>query len=145
MQWVPRSPFQSLEGCIFLGRVIDKARRHVSGAPIGEYMYGDNDYMDSRVLKMLGTNAAAVNELVRSEPSDETVARTLVARSGKTTPQIRAFSRKMRLIYSPDFIMFDADEGRNTGLIAQALGGFYNRFMYPHFAKKFLVDDAHRR
>ncbi|MBC5816082.1 MAG: DUF5069 domain-containing protein [Candidatus Eremiobacteraeota bacterium] len=142
MQWVPRSPFQSLEGCIFLGRIIDKARRHVSGAPIGEYMYGDSDYMDSRVFKLLATNAAEVNELVRTEPDDEKVARALVVRSGKTPEEIRAFSRKMRLIYTPVFIMFDADEGRNNGRIPQLLCGFYNRVMYPHFAKKFLEDQA---
>ncbi|MDP9017074.1 MAG: DUF5069 domain-containing protein [Candidatus Eremiobacteraeota bacterium] len=139
--WVPRSPFERLENCVFLGRVIDKARRHVSGLPIGEYMYGDNDYMDSRVFKVLNCKASEVDALVRAEPSDAVVARTLVERSGRSPGQIAAFSTKMVLIYGPVFFMFDADEGRKTGPIAAGLSAFYNRVMYPPFAEKFRKDE----
>jgi hypothetical protein len=140
--WFPRSPFERLAGCTFLGRLIDKARRAASGLPIGEYMYGDNDYMDSRVLGFLGTTAGVLDELVASEPDDEIVARTLVERSGKSAKQIAAFNARMRLFYGVVFAMFDADEGRKSGALAKAAAGFYNRFIYPPFAKKFRRDEA---
>ena len=140
--WFPRSGFERLSNCIFLGRVIDKARRKASGLPIGEYMYGDNDYMDSRVLGFLRAKAADMDSLVRSEPNDEIVARTLIERSGKSPKQIAFFSSRMLLIYAPIFAMFDADEGRKTSAPAKGLANFYNRVLYPPFAKKYLEDEA---
>ena len=140
--WFPRSGFERLSNCVFLGRVIDKARRTASGLPIGEYMYGDNDYMDSRVLGFLGAKAADVDSLIRTEPNDEVVARTLVERSGKSPKQIASFSARMLLIYGVVFTMFDADEGRKRGALANLLGGFYNRVLYPPFARKFERDKA---
>lgn len=144
-QWYPRSPFERLSNCIFLGRIVDKARRTASGLPIGEYMYGDNDYMDSRVLRFLGATASDVNELVRAQPSDEIVGRTLVERSGKSPAQVASFSTRMLLVYGPVFAMFDADEGRRTGTLAKALAAFYNRVIYPPFANKFRRDEMHSR
>ncbi|MGZ3529198.1 MAG: DUF5069 domain-containing protein [Vulcanimicrobiaceae bacterium] len=140
--WLPRSAFERLSNCVFLGRIIDKARRKTSGLPIGEYMYGDNDYMDSRVLRFLGTTAADLNALVRSQPSDETAGRTLIERSGKSPKQIEWFNTRMLLAYGAIFAMFDADEGRKTGVLATLLAGFYNRILYPPFAKKFCRDEA---
>lgn len=140
--WYPRSGFERLANCVFLGRVIDKARRTASGLPIGEYMYGNNDYMDSRVLRFLGAKAADVDALVQTESNDDIVARTLVERSGKSSKQIAFFNARMLLPYGVVFAMFDADEGRKTGMLASALSGFYNRFLYPPFAKKFERDEA---
>ena len=140
--WFPRSAYKRLSNCVFLGRLIDKARRKTSGLSMGEYMYGDNDYMDSRVLRFLGTAAAHVNALVRSEPGDEVVARMLIERSRKSPKQIASFSTRMLFAYSFAFAMFDADEGRTSGVLASVLAGFYNGVIYPPFAKKFRRDEA---
>lgn len=140
--WFPRSPFECTSNCIFLGRIIDKATRKISGLPIGEYMYGDNDYMDSRVLKFLNARAADVNALVRSQPNSETVGRMLVERSGKSPKQIARFNTRMLLAYGLVFMMFDADEGRKTSVLAKLLASFYNRIIYPPFAKKFRRDET---
>jgi Domain of unknown function (DUF5069) len=140
--WIPRSPFCRLSNCVFLARIIDKARRAASGLPIGEYMYGDNDYMDSRVLRFLGVSASDLNAIVRVQPSDEAVGRILIERSRKSPKQIARFNTRMLLTYGAIFAMFDADEGRRTGAFAKALAGFYNRVIYPPFAKKFRRDEA---
>lgn len=140
--WLPRSAFKRLANCVFLGRLIDKARHKTRGLPMGEYMYGDNDYMDSRVFRFLGTTAAHVNAMVRSEPSDEVVARMLIQRSRKSPKQIASFSTRMLLAYGVAFAMFDADEGRTSGPIAKTLAAFYNGIIYPPFANKFRRDEA---
>lgn len=140
--WFPRSPFYRVSNCVFLARIIDKARRTVSGLPVGEYMYGDNDYMDSRVLKFLGLSASDLNAIVRVQPDDETVGRILIDKSRKSPKQIARFTLRMLLTYGVVFAMFDADEGRETGTLAKALAGFYNHVIYPPFAKKFRRDEA---
>ena len=139
--WVPRSPFERLSNCVFLGRIIDKARRCESGMPVGEYMYGDNDYMDSRVLRFLGTNAANVTDLIRSHADDDVVARKLVERSGKSNRDLRRFNTRMLVMYGLVFAMFDADEGRRRGVGAGTLARLYNSVIYPPFEKKFRRDE----
>ena len=140
--WFPCSPFERLENCVFLPRMLDKARRKESGLPIGEYMYGDNDYMDSRLLRFLRASAAEVSALVRSQPGDDIVARMLIERSGKTPGQIAWFNNRMLLAYGVIFAMFDADEGRRSGPLARALAHFYNLVIYPPFAWKFARDET---
>lgn len=107
-------------------------------------MYGDNDYMDSRVLNFLRAKAADLNALIVSQSSDDLVARALVERSGRSPRQIAAFNTRMLLVYGAIFAMFDADEGRKTGPLAKALAAFYNRIIYPPFAKKFSRDEARK-
>jgi hypothetical protein len=114
----------------------------MSGLPIGEYMYGDNDYMDSRVLKFLRLSAADLNAVVRAEPDDDVVARILIERSGQSPKQVAWFTRRMLLTYGAVFAMFDADEDRKTGALAKMLAALYNRVIYPPFAKKFRRDEA---
>ncbi len=111
---------------------------------MAEYMYGDNDYMDSRVLKFLRASAADVNALVSTEPSDESVARTLVERSGKSPAQVARFNMRMLLLYGVVFVMFDADEGRKTDALAKLLARFYNHVVFPPFAKKFARDEQRK-
>lgn len=146
LQWCPRSAFERSAGCLFLGRMIDKARRRAAGRASGVdlmdgYMYGDNDYMDSRVLKFLGAKAADVDALVASNADDDAVARTLVERSGKSALQIKSFNRRMLALYGPIFVMFDADEGRRVGPFSKALGGLYNALVFPPFHWKFQRDE----
>ena len=145
-QWCPRSAFERSAGCVFLGRLIDKARRRAAGRAAGidlmdGYMYGDNDYMDSRVLKFLNAKAADVDALVASNADDDSVARTLVERSGKSAAQLGAFNRRMVGIYGPVFVMFDADEGRRRDRFSRLLGHLYNTLMFPPFARKFAADE----
>ena len=140
--WFPRSPFERLSNCIFLGRIIDKARRKAGSLAIGEYMFGDNDYMDSRVLGFLRATASDVTAVIRAERNDEIAARTLVERSGRSSAELRRFNRRMLLLYGLVFAMFDADEGRMSGPFAKLLAGFYNAVIYPPFADKFARDEA---
>ena len=142
--WQPRSAFERLANCIFLGRLIDKARRSATGLPIGEYMYGENDYMDARVLRFLRASRTDVDRIVREQRNDAAAARELVERSGRSAREVDAFNTRMMLLYGLIFTMFDADEGRKTGVFAGALAGFYNRVIYPPFAKKFARDERSR-
>jgi hypothetical protein len=64
---------------MWLGRLIDKARRYEAagvapGEMLGEYMFGDNDYMDAKLLRFLGLNDRQICEIVGSEPDDERAA-----------------------------------------------------------------------
>lgn len=140
--WLPRSPFERLVNCVFLARIMDKARRKAAGRAMAEYMFGDNDYMDSRVLGFLNARAADVLALVRVESDDEIAGRKLVERSGRSPIEVARFSRRMLLLYGTVFAMFDADEGRRTGPFAKILASFYNAAIYPPFAKKFERDEA---
>ena len=55
MSWTPRSPHDEADGLVWLPRLIDKARRSALGRASGAdlmngYLYGNSDYIDSKVL-----------------------------------------------------------------------------------------------
>jgi hypothetical protein len=68
----PRSPRVTLDGLAMLARTIDKMRAQLAGGNLGEYHV---DGMSLRMLKIIGVDAAALQEAVaRAASEDEVVA-----------------------------------------------------------------------
>lgn len=136
--WVPRySGTDQLAGCMWLPRIIDKARRYEAaglapGAMLGDYMFGHQDYMDAVLLRFLGVGDAQICEVVRFEPDDERAARRIVELSGKTAADCAAFNRKLVRRNGLFMVMMDADEGRRKpGLAVSLMRVFYNAVIFP--------------
>lgn len=138
MNWIPRySGNDRLAGCMWLARMIDKARRYdaarvAPGEMLGAYMFGDNDYMDAKLLRFLGLNDAQIGEIVRGELNDRSAAQRILERSGKTAAQCATFNRAFARRNAPFLAMMDADEGRcKVGFGSALLKLAYNVVVFP--------------
>jgi hypothetical protein len=136
MAWIPRSPHDEADGLVWLPRLIDKARRSALGRASGAdlmngYLYGNSDYIDGRVLRFLGIDDVALSELVHECNSDEDVAAIVLAHSGHTVTERRAFSAALeRRLFG--FAMLDADEGRLApGPRRRLITFLYNAVVMP--------------
>lgn len=134
MSWAPRSGYDSINDVAWLPRLFDKARRvaELGGGSrlIDGYCYGNNDFMDSRVLRFLRTDDVAVSSLLQGRSDDE-AARILIERSGRAPDECRKFSADFKRSLA-SFPLLDADEGKlPPGIKAAALRSFYNRLMMP--------------
>jgi Domain of unknown function (DUF5069) len=144
MTWCPPSGCQEIDGCIWLPRLVSKARRVLelgAGNAIGDYMYGANDPVDGELLRFLGVTDRQVLDIVRDEPSDEAAARRILSLSGKTQSDRRNFSLRFRRRNAIFLAMMDADENRAPrGLRTAVLRFVYNRVIVPpvhmYFAMK---------
>lgn len=132
MTWMPRSGLDSIEGVVWLPRLIDKARRaelSSTGRLCDGYCYGSNDFIDGKLLGFLRTNDITVSSILRSHSDDE-AARIIVSDSGRTPDECKRFSRTLQRKFL-NFALMEADEGRLTGAKAFLLRVFYNRIMMP--------------
>jgi hypothetical protein len=117
--------------------MMEKGRRMLEGKRQGRdlmngYLFGDFDYADGMLLRFLRTNEARVVELLRHVPDDGAVAGTLIRDSGRTRPEIDAWSKRFRRINAPFTAMWDADEGRrDPGLSTSLLKALYNGLLMP--------------
>jgi hypothetical protein len=135
MNWPPRSGLESIEGMIWLPRLLDKARRvEAAGGStrcVDGYLYGNNDFIDKRVLRFLRIDDTAVSQLLREHSDDATVATIIIQRSGRTSDEVRAFGKHLRKTLF-DFALLEADEGRMTpGLKRTCIRVIYNFFIMP--------------
>ncbi len=130
MRWTPRSGYEELNGCIWLPRLLDKARRVAAGSGHlidGEWMYGDNDFADGILLRFLGLNDAHVLDVVRLHAGDAQAGEQILAASGKTPAQCAAFNRRFRRVAGFFMPLIEADEGRaRPGLWTSLLRAAYN-------------------
>ena len=131
MTWTPPSGYDELSGCVWLPRLLAKARRHVAAAELGDYMFGDHDYLDAWLLRFLRTDEATVCAAVRSDGDDRAVARRLVEKSGRAPDELARFRRHFTFWNAPWLVMIDADEGRTRGPAARLLNFVYNRVVVP--------------
>lgn len=133
MTWMPRSGLDSLEEVVWLPRLFDKARRSAlnGNARLTDgYCFGNNDFVDSKVLRFLRIEDTAVSALLRDH-SDEEAARIIVSRSGRSADECRRFSRALKRSMA-NFSLMEADEGRlPSGFKSAALHFFYNSIMMP--------------
>ena len=136
--WVPRySGTDQLAGCMWLPRMIDKARGYEAaglapGAMLGDYMFGKKDYMDAILLRFLRLDDAQICDIVRAEPDDERAARRIVELSGKTQAECAAFNRRLVRGNGLFMAMMDADEGRRKpGIVVNLMRGVYNAVVFP--------------
>ena len=144
--WMPRSGLEQMEHLIWLPRLFDKARRaerSQSGRLCDGYCYGNNDFIDGRVLHFLRTDDVTVASILRSH-SDEEAARIIVHQSGRTRDECAQFSRSLRRQFQ-NFALLEADEGRLTGIKSILLRFFYNRMMMPVVYSVFRRAEQKRR
>jgi hypothetical protein len=136
MAWVPRSPRESLCDLVWLPRLLDKARREAEGRSRGvdlitPYMFGDNDYLDAKLMAFLKVRERHVVQIVSEEPDDEQAAVLLVALSGRSREACRSWSARFLRRESPVLWMIDVDEARRVGPAADVGRWLYNRVVIP--------------
>jgi Domain of unknown function (DUF5069) len=135
LNWKPqRSGFDELAGCIWLGRMLEKARRAEDyGDPsLGSYLFGDRDYLDARLLTFLGLRELDIRRIVRSEPDDERAGQVVLQNAGKTARDVAAFNRRFVRRYGIFLAMLDADEGRRkSSLGTKIMRVTYNTLIFP--------------
>lgn len=135
--WMPCPPKAEFGGLVFLPRLIDKARRKLEGDQAGQdlispYMYGDNDWMDVRVLRFLGLNDQDVLGIVREEPDNDLAAQVILAKSGKDRAACEAYSKKLLRQEWYVFLMIEADEElRPPGLVTSLIKTLYLGLVFP--------------
>jgi hypothetical protein len=147
MGWIPCSGRDSVEGLVWLPRLLEKARHaeaSQSGRLIDGYCYGDNDFIDKQLLAFLRTDDVTISGLVREHPADADVAKMLVERSGRSHAECEAFSTTLRRKLF-DFVLIEADEGRlRPGLKASILKFIYNNMVMPIVYPLFRRDERNR-
>jgi hypothetical protein len=135
LDWRPQySGLDQLAGCVWLARLLDKARRaedpHSNG--LGDYLFGEGDYLDAKVLRFLGVSGLDVRSVVRSEPNDEIAARTIVTKSGKTPAECEAFNTAFVRRNGLFLAMIQADEDRRPlSLKSKIMKDAYNLTIVP--------------
>jgi len=134
----PRSPFDMLDGYVFLPRLIDKARAHLT-EKLGAYTYGKPGSLDAFFFTQHGITPEEFAKAVRAAGSDQEVVTWFSMRTRIKTPNaIKEYNRKfaslaptsaesvksfmchVKAIVPPDkadriktwFQLLDADEGR---------------------------------
>jgi hypothetical protein len=115
---------------------LDKARRALEGQRRGvdlmtPYMYGDNDYLDAKLLAFLRVRDRHVLQVVGEETEDARAAEVLVALSGRSPEECRRWSERFLKWESPWLMMIDVDEGQQEGTKAETTRWFYNRVLFP--------------
>ena len=147
MSWVPCSGLDSAAGVVWLPRMLQKARRCLAspdGRRVGEYLYGDNDFIDREVIAFLRTDDETISALVRENPSDADVARIIVERSGRSASECAAYSASLKRKFF-NFIMIEADEGRMRGFKAAIVKFLYNKALMPVVYVMFRRDERKRK
>ena len=135
MDWRPQySGLDRLAGCVWLARLMDKARRveNSDSNALGDYLFGKGDYLDAKVLRFLGVSELDVRNVVRSESNDEMAARTIVTRSGKTPAECEAFNKAFVRRNGLFLAMLQADEDRRPlSLKSKIMKAAYNLLIVP--------------
>lgn len=148
MNWTPCSGLESAEGLVWLPRLVQKARRVLTsseGRLVDGYCYGDNDFIDKRVIAFLRTDDETISALVRDHLSDDDVAHILIERSGRSPAEREQFSRTLkRSLWN--FALLEADEGRLApGFKSSAITFLYNRMIMPIVYAMFRRDERKRK
>lgn len=99
---------------------------------MGDYLFGEGDYLDAKVLRFLGVSELDVRNVVRSESNDEIAARTIVAKSGKTPADCEAFNQQFVRRNGLFLAMIQADEdGGPLPLKSKIMKAAYNLTIAP--------------
>lgn len=136
MAWIPRRPQDRLGDLVWLPRLLDKARRALEGQRRGvdlmtPYMFGNNDYLDAKLLAFLRVRDEHVLQVVAEEPDDAAAAEILVNLSGRSPDECRRWSESFLRWEAPWLRLIDFDEDRMGGAAADTAKWFYNRILFP--------------
>ena len=122
---IPRSPYESLQGIVFLPRAIDKVRAEIAGT-LGDYL--SRTGFSGMLLEFLGIEPQDFVDAVAARSSDNEVWAWVKARmTPRSAAEIMAFNRRMMTIRPQDdaarerYWQFMADIGQShrTDLIRQ--------------------------
>lgn len=150
MGWMPCSGLETVDGMVWVKRLVQKARRMLESERAGTdlmngYLFGENDYVDGKVLRFLGIRDVFILDTVRGNPDDASAARTVLARSGRSPEELRAFGARLRKSMA-GFAFMEADEGRMPpGPLAWGIKFFYNRLLMPVVYAQFRWAGRRRR
>ena len=89
---VPRSPYESLGGIVFLPRAIDKARADLAGS-LGEYISRRGFSKD--LVDFLGLSVEDFTEAVRTRATDASVWDWVKSQMTRTPDEIAAWNTRM--------------------------------------------------
>ena len=93
---IPRSPYESMHGIVFLPRAIDKVRAEIAGA-LGDYI--SRTFFSGMLLEFLGIEPQDFVDAVAARDSDEEVWAWIKARmTPRSATEIKAFNRRMMTI-----------------------------------------------
>jgi Domain of unknown function (DUF5069) len=132
LAWKPRySGRYTLVDCVWLARLLDKARA-AQNSTLGEYLFGERDYLDAKLLHFLRLSDCDIIDIVVSEPDDEQAAQLVLQRANKSRDECIGFSRRFTRKYGPFLAMLDADEGRRRPTFGTKLMKvIYNLAVFP--------------
>jgi hypothetical protein len=115
----PRRWSESLEGIIWLPRLIDKARAYDAGT-LGTYLFGQSP-TDASFLRAAGLDYAQVLEATRAASDDAGVLTEFERMAPGVTDRLRQWSENPPAIARSTFPLVDAEEGYAKGF-ARVLG-----------------------
>ena len=114
---IPRSPYESMHGIVFLPRAIDKVRAEIAGR-LGDYI--SRTFFSGILLEFLGIEPQDFVDAVAARASDEEVWAWIKARMRpRSATEIMAFNRRMMTITPQDdatrerYWQFMADIGQS--------------------------------
>ncbi len=148
-QWIPCSGLESVDGLVWIKRMMQKGRRWSEGRRTGTdlldgYLFGESDFVDCKVIGFLRSNNEAVIDAIRAEPDDVRAAQKLIAASGRSPEEICRFSDQLRKEVG-NFMLMEADEGRlPPGLRTSMIRFVYNRLLMPIFYRQYRTAERHR-
>ena len=89
----PRRPSNlGIAGLVGVARMTDKARAH-NDETLGEYLYGEESGLDSKILEFTGISADEFATMA-VEHDDQTLSKWFLEKSGKTEAAIEAFNEQ---------------------------------------------------
>lgn len=135
MNWKPRySGRDEVSACIWLPRLLEKGRRaeNCGTDALGDYLFGERDYLDRKLLDFLGITESDIRRILRSTADDGRAAALVLQVAEKTPYECTAFSKSFARKYAIVLAMLDADEGRGKpSLVTKFMQITYNRLIYP--------------
>ncbi|HEY5893535.1 MAG TPA: hypothetical protein VIT91_09920 [Chthoniobacterales bacterium] len=120
--------------------MLDKGRRYIQSREKGHdllngFLFGDVDFSDWRLLRFLRTNERRLCQLLKESQSDELVANTLIAESGRTADDIAHWNRRFPVVNVLFIPMWNADEDhRQSGPFTEVIKVLYNWVVMPPVA-----------
>jgi gluconokinase len=84
-----RSPYETVGGLVYFGRMLDKIRLHDRGALPPDFNLGEKDwyFYDARCVRFLGVRYPALVKRVRRGGTDAQVLRWCFKQGGRKTPE----------------------------------------------------------
>ena len=105
----PRRWTESIDGILWLPRMVDKVRAGLAGT-LGAYLYGQSPF-DTSLLRTLGLSHTAFARIVRNAVDDESVLRALEIQDPQSLGRARSWSRKLERRHRLFMFVLDVDDG----------------------------------